>query len=55
MSVHICPKCYAQSALNAKKCHRCGLSFRRPLPVFWFMYMALLFVTYATLDFYHLV
>ncbi|MBI2423809.1 MAG: hypothetical protein HYV27_13345 [Candidatus Hydrogenedentes bacterium] len=54
MELRICPSCYTQNQMVARRCSRCRKSFSKPVPVFWFMYMALLFVTYVTLDFYHM-
>ena len=40
--------------VSAKVCIHCGTR-SRPLPVFWFSFLSVLFVAYALLDVYGLV
>ena len=53
MATHSCNHCGTLVLSNNRICHRCGkaVKYARKLPVFWFVFTAGMFVTYACLDF----
>jgi len=56
MQGHTCHKCHAVVLKRNRICTRCGAVVNsRPLPVFWFMFTAGLFVAYACLGYAHIV
>ena len=50
-----CKLCGAPNRATGRMCTHCGSAISRELPVFWFTFMACLFVMYTTLDFLNLV
>jgi len=57
MASHSCNHCGTLVLTNNRICHKCGRAVKnaRKLPVFWFVFTASLFVTYAALDFMSLI
>ncbi len=49
-----CRSCDGSMRTSAKVCIHCG-AHSRPLPVFWFSFLSVLFVAYAALNNYHLI
>ena len=52
MATHFCNNCGAPVLSRNRICHRCGKAVKngRRLPVFWFVFTAAIFATYAYLD-----
>ena len=56
MKSHSCSKCGTLVFKHNRTCTRCGAALlARPMPVFWFMFTAWLFVAYSALNYLHIV
>lgn len=56
MTSHRCHHCGTLVLTRNRLCGKCGRAVHaRRLPVFWFVFTAFLFVTYATMDFLQLI